>query len=177
MNIVDRRIAFQTRWFSLVGKTTDDSAEPYYSIDTLDYVCVVPITSEGEIVLVSQYRPAVEATVLELPAGHVEQGETPEEAARRELLEETGYAAETLELLGILDPDTARLSNQMWCYLAPGARREREAGDSDIEVLRRPVGAVDDLLASGDLRHALHLAALFLAARHLGPQTFGVKGV
>jgi 8-oxo-dGTP pyrophosphatase MutT (NUDIX family) len=63
----------------------------------------------------------VEEKTLELPSGHVENGQTPEEAARQELLEETGHVADHFECLGNLWPDTGRLSNRMWGYFAANA--------------------------------------------------------
>src|SRR5262249_37303238 len=99
----------------------------------------------------------------ELPSGHVEAGETPEEAARRELLEETGYRADTLISLGRLAPDVGRLGNAMWCFLADGVvpveGAEAEAGLE--RVIHR--GALSRLLAEPAFTHALHLAALLLA--------------
>ena len=95
-------------------------------LQTKDYVSVVAVTEDGRLLLVRQFRPAVGRMTLELPSGHVEPGETPEQAARKELLEETGYLADTFTLLGNLSPDTGRLGNRMWCFFAKGARRESQ---------------------------------------------------
>ena len=77
--------------------------------------------------MVRQFRPIANAFTLELPAGHVERGETPEESARKELVEETGYEADTFELIATLSPSTARYTNRMWCFFAHGARPRRDA--------------------------------------------------
>ena len=79
------------------------------------------MTRKNELLLVRQFRHAVAEVTLELPAGHVEKGETPEQAARKELLEETGHVAEKFELLASLSPSTSRFTNRMWCYFAPDA--------------------------------------------------------
>ncbi|MGA8367341.1 MAG: NUDIX hydrolase, partial [Candidatus Acidiferrales bacterium] len=88
------KVVFSVRWFDVVARTADGSASPYYVIRTCDYVVVLAATAEGPLLLVRQYRPAVGKETLELPGGHVEDGESPEAAARRELAEETGYEAE-----------------------------------------------------------------------------------
>ena len=81
-----------------------------------------------------QFRAAASRFTLELPAGHIEPGETPEEAARKELCEETGCEADSFELLGKHSPSTARFTNLMWIYFASGVRpatqpaHSREAG-------------------------------------------------
>lgn len=130
-----------------------------------DYVSVVATTAERQLLLVRQYRPVVERETVELPSGHVDPGETPEQAARRELLEETGFVAGTMEHLGTLVPDVGRLTNRMWCYFAADVQPSavapaREAGVSLVtttvpEALRRA--------ADGTMDHALNLSVLFLA--------------
>jgi ADP-ribose pyrophosphatase len=107
----------------------------------------------------------VERHTLELPAGHVERDEAPEAAARRELLEETGFEADRLELLGTLVPDVGRLANRMWCYFANDVRtserhHEREAGVSVVVMPEREALA---RASDGTIDHALNLAPLFLA--------------
>ena len=101
-SIVERKVEFSTPWFEVISKQIGSEAAPYYSLKMLDYVSVVAITPQDELVLVRQYRPAVELYTLELPSGHAEQNETPSESARRELCEEAGFQAPHLELLGKL---------------------------------------------------------------------------
>jgi ADP-ribose pyrophosphatase len=82
--------------------------DPYYVIKRPDAAIVFPLTGEGEVVLVRQYRPAIERVELGLPAGLVEDGEEPEKAARRELSEETGYAGGEWESLGAVASSPSR---------------------------------------------------------------------
>src|SRR5579884_3346132 len=117
---MEEQVVFDTPWFQLVARTPPGWQSPHYSIRTQDYVCVVAEAPAG-LVLVRQFRPATGAAGLELPSGHVDPGETPEQAARRELLEETGYQAGPLRLLGRLAPDVGRLGNGLWCYHAAHA--------------------------------------------------------
>ena len=117
--ISSKTSVFKTPWFELLEKVVGDDAHLHYSISTRDYLSVLAVTRDGTFPLVRQFRPAVEMVTLELPGGHVEADETPEEAARKELREETGFIADELILLGTLSPDTGRLANRMWCFFAP----------------------------------------------------------
>lgn len=164
--IASRTTVHATPYFRLLAKALEGSnGDPFYCLDMPDYVTVLAVTAAGEVPLVRQYRPAVEAYSLELPSGHIDPGETPEAAAHRELLEETGYEAGALELLGCLKPDTGRHANRLWCYFAAGVRRVEGSheGEAGVElVLCRP-GEWRRLLSPPLFDHALHLAVLQLA--------------
>ena len=127
----ERKTVFATPWFQ-VQEAAGSGTFPNYSINSPDFVCIVAVTEQKELLLVRQFRHAVAEMTLELPAGHVEKGETPEQAARKELLEETGHIAEKFELLASLSPSTSRFTNRMWCYFAgdakPAPGAEIEAG-------------------------------------------------
>ena len=125
-----RKTVFTTPWFQ-VQEATGGGKFPNYSINSPDFVCIIAVTEKNELLLVRQFRHAVAAATLELPAGHVEPGETPEQAARKELLEETGHVADQFELIANLSPSPARFTNRMWCYFAANAR---PAADSAVEA-------------------------------------------
>lgn len=133
-----------------------------------DYICVVARTTDQRILMVRQYRPAVEDYTLELPAGTVDAGETPEQAIRRELEEEAGYRVGKLTHLGTLNPDTGRLSNRMWCYWADGVEPIGDAfvPEEGVEPLSLTTEELQTEIAAGRLNHALHLAAVSLAVMH-----------
>jgi 8-oxo-dGTP pyrophosphatase MutT (NUDIX family) len=130
----NRETVFTTPWFQILAEPASGGGQPHYLIQGTDFVVIVAVTPQDRILLVRQFRVPVAAVTLELPAGHVDPGETPEQAARRELLEETGYGADTFKLLATLSPSVARFTNRMWCFLAPnarpvaGAEAQREAG-------------------------------------------------
>jgi ADP-ribose pyrophosphatase len=162
--IADAQLVLDTKWFRVVARA-QPQGEPYYMLELPDYVSVLAVTPARQVLLVRQFRPVVQRQTLELPSGHIEAGELPEDAARRELLEETGYVAREMELLGTLVPDVGRLANRMWCYFAadvtPSAGTpEREPGVSLVELPERDaLRCVSD----GTIDHALNLAVLLLA--------------
>lgn len=160
----DSKTVFSTPWFSLVARYTGAAGgEPHYSIRANDYVSVLAWTEAGRFILVRQFRPAVQATTLELPAGHVDPGETPESAALRELEEETGYRAASAEVIARLKPDTGRLGNHMWCVLASGLERVHPTGEPGIEVVECDHGELVGHILAGRLDHAMQLGLLLVA--------------
>src|SRR5690242_18174962 len=93
----------------------DVQATPDAAIDTAvgqpDYLVALAVTPEDRVLLVRQFRPAIERFSLELPAGMLEEGESPDQAIARELLEETGYPAETVQQIGKSATSAGRISN------------------------------------------------------------------
>lgn len=159
-------IVFQTPWFDLVAKSYRGESHPHYSISTKDYVCVVATEEGGGLLLIEQFRPALDRLVIELPSGHVEEGETPEQAARKELLEETGFIAGEMIPLGSLSSDPGRLANRMWCFFAPKATpapTESFTSEPGIELMVFQKGLRELLLSEPRFCSGLNYAAVMLA--------------
>lgn len=155
---------FHTQWFDLLAKTMDEGDEPYYSLRLPDYAAIIAITAAGRVLCVRQYRPAVDRVTLELPSGLIDPGETPAQAARRELIEETGYEATGLEVLAPMLPDTGRLGNRIWPCVAEGLRRvEGREPEAGIEVVELSVPEFLRSAADGEFDHALHIAVILRA--------------
>jgi 8-oxo-dGTP pyrophosphatase MutT (NUDIX family) len=144
--------------------------DPYYVIERPDAAIIFPLTESGEVVLVNQYRPPLEMMELGLPAGLVEEGERPEEAARRELSEETGYTGGDWEPLGSLASSPSLKNNWAYLFLARGVE-ETTPPDPDehelVEVVRVPVKELPNLVHQGKIVSSSGVAAIMLALERL----------
>ena len=161
----DGSVVFHTKWFDIVARSVPGSNGPHYVINCTDFVTVVAVTTEGKLLLVRQFRPALGAESLELPSGHVEIGETPEQAARKELLEETGHVVDQFELISEVSPAIGRFSNRMWCYFAGGARPTNDPGyrlEDGVDPIQF-AGSVRDLVGQKEFCSSLSHTALFAA--------------
>lgn len=139
----------------------------FYRLDTPDWVNIVPITPDGELVLVRQYRHGTDTTTLEIPGGMMDpEDPSPEHAARRELREETGYQAERLRAVGWVHPNPAIQNTRCHTYLAEGVRQttEQDPDDSeDLDVVLVPVHEVPRRVQDGSITHALVVCAFVFA--------------
>ena len=127
-------------------------------------VCVLARQGD-DIWFVSQYRYPIKEEILELPAGKMDRGETPEQTALRELKEETGLVAERLISLGYIWPSPGISSEKIYLYYADQLTEEekRHSEDELLTVFKKNKNEVKELLLSGGLHDAKSLAALSLA--------------
>jgi ADP-ribose pyrophosphatase len=107
--------------------------EGFYTIQAPDFALVVPVTRAGQVIAVRQYKHGAGRVSLALPAGYVEPGESPEMAARRELLEETGYATERWVALGGFVVDGNRGCGRAHLFLAGDVERVQAPSETDLE--------------------------------------------
>ncbi len=143
----------------------------YYVLERPDAAIIFPVTEDGNVVLVRQYRPPLEMMELGLPAGLVEAGEEPEAAARRELAEETGYSGGGWEKLGALASSPSLKDN--WAYLFLARNVERNAvQDPDeferLELVEVPLAELPGLVYAGEIVSSSGVAAAMLALDRLG---------
>lgn len=152
---------FTTRIFTLASR--DEGSARFWRLECPDWINVIPLTPSDEVVFVRQFRHGIGAETLEVPGGQMDPGDgTPLEAARRELLEETGYAGEAWEPLGWVHPNPAILTNRCHSFLVRGVHPIapiRNDADERTEVEVVPLGAVPGLIRSGRITHGLVLNA------------------
>ena len=145
----------------------------FFLIDTADWVVILPITVDGDVVFVRQWRQGSERMSLELPGGMIDPHERePLQAAVRELREETGHEAEHWQHLGSMNPNPALMSNRCHVFVATGCRPVGELSQDpgeDIEVVPMPLRELDEQLRRGAVDHAIVLAAIALWRAAGGP--------
>ena len=131
---------------------------------------VVALFEDGSVALVRQYRHPARGFVLELPAGKIEHGESPETCAARELEEELGVVAERLDPLSDFYTTPGFCAERLWVFLATGLRETARNHEEDeiIEVVRIPFARALEMVASGEIEDAKTIIGLLLAARRLG---------
>jgi len=145
--------------FEPTGLTRD-----FVVMESPDWVNVVPITEDGQVVLIRQYRHGIRAVSLEIPGGIIDPHEPPEDAALRELREETGYAADRVRRLCRVRPNPATQDNCQYCYVAEGCRRA-SAPKLDpfehIEVVLARLEEIPGLIQREEICNALVINAFY----------------
>lgn len=173
--LLDSKYIVQRPWATLrVDKLqlpNGNLKEEYYVLEYPTWVNMVGITEQNTVLFVRQYRHGAGKIMVELPAGVVEEGEAPEAAAHRELLEETGYAFDTIEYICELYANPATSGNITYTYLLRGGRKVQDQcldSSEDIEVVEMSIAETKEFLFNNQLGQALHTSALFYALQRMG---------
>jgi len=143
----------------------DGGEHDFYCIEAPDWINIIPLTARDEVVMIEQYRHGTDEITLEIPGGIVDQNESPREAAAREMLEETGYAAHEIVPLGRARPNPAIQNNWVHTFLARDARYEKEPafeGTEHTRVRLVPLADVPALIVDGTISHALVILGFHL---------------
>ena len=132
-------------------------------------VCVVPVTDEGEVIMVRQFRYAFNQVLLEVPAGKLEPNEDPEEAAIRELEEESGVVANNVEHIGEIYTTVAIIDEKIHVYLATGLTYKNAHPDEDefLEVEKIPLKTLVDMVMRGEIKDSKTQIAILRADKIL----------
>lgn len=155
--------------FRVFSVRTDTAISPrngiehdFYIIEANDWINVIPLTEDQQVVMVRQYRHGSREVTLEIPGGLIEIGDTPEEAAARELMEETGYQAKRWIEIGEVNPNPALFNNRCYTFLAQEMERKTDPlpdQTEDIEVVLIPLKEIPKLILNGEINHALVISA------------------
>jgi len=167
---LDSRYLIRDPWMVLRADRCETghgvTVDPYYVQEPQDWVQIVAFDRDDRILLVQQYRHGAGLISRELVSGKIEVGEAPADAARRELLEETGCVAQTLLPLPALSPNLASLSNTLHAFIGLNTecvRAQSLDATEEIEFGFVTIPEVFALIESGGFLQALHVAYLFLA--------------
>jgi 8-oxo-dGTP pyrophosphatase MutT (NUDIX family) len=143
----------------------DGTVRTYHVAESPGGVCVVALTDDGRVVMVEQFRHGTRRLSLELPSGVVDDGESPEDAAKRELREETGFEGGEARVLGRIDLNPSWQRTEVHAVLVRGARRAGEQDEDpgeDIAVRVLPVDEVRRKVREGEVDAGATLCALAL---------------
>jgi len=143
--------------------------EPHI-LDYDDEIMIFALTRKLEVVLIKQYRHGIQEVTLELPGGSVDKGESPLEAAKRELLEETGYSSHTFIEVGQASPNPAIYRNRIYSFLAVDVEPTGKQSDTDAGAVDVTLISLDEVVAmarKGELVNSLNLSTIFFVLGHL----------
>ena len=152
---------FSVRTDTAISPRTNKSHD-FHVIESRDWINIIPITPNGHVVMVEQYRHGSREITLEIPGGIVDPGDTPLGAGARELLEETGYQSEDWAQIGEVNPNPAIFSNRCFTFLAQKVKQvanPKPDQAEDIETILVPLSDIPELIRRGKIDHAIVVAA------------------
>lgn len=164
------------KWFSFrrdrVLKGSGQEMFPYYIWEFSNWAAVFPITDDGKVILVKQYRYGAGQWSIELPGGVMDPHETdPMEAAKRELLEETGYSCGSIIQVAAFSPNPSTQNNLMYGFVATGCTLTHQQSfdeNEEIQVITATVDEVKILLREQKILQSLHVTCMLYALEFLG---------
>ncbi|MCP1831677.1 ADP-ribose pyrophosphatase [Bradyrhizobium sp. USDA 4532] len=143
---------------------SDSEIEKYYAIIQPQFLVALAVTPDGQVLLVKQYRPAIQRFSLELPAGILEEEEDPSQAIAREIQEETGYLCQSIEPLGEGATCSSRIDNRTLSFFVEvGERIPNFVEEPGISVSSVTLSELRGLILSGDFAEQTHLGVITLA--------------
>ncbi|WP_020403882.1 NUDIX hydrolase [Gracilimonas tropica] len=160
-------VKYTTNIFKLLSRDmelkSEDHKATFSIVDAPEWMNVIPLTSDNEVVLVEQFRYGIEGPTLELPGGMVDAGETHFETAKRELLEETGFTGDKWHYLGKVSSNPAFLTNYTHLHVVKNCRKIQDQqldGNERINVHVIPLDDFLEMVNNGTVHHSLVVAAV-----------------
>ena len=171
---------FNDRWFKVRKDVCETPGgkivDPYYVYEFPTWVGAVPVTGDGKIVMVRQYRHALGETIIEIPGGCVDDTDKDfQEAIARELLEETGYSFSTFDYLGRISPNPSTNTNLLHMFLARGGKKIAEQAldeNEEIEVILLTIDELKQLLRENKIVQSMHVSCIMYALEKLNELSF-----
>lgn len=156
------RVLRETAVSPRTGETHD-----FTRVESPAWVNIVPLTTDGQVVLVRQWRHGIKDFTLEIPGGLVDAGETPAAAASREVREETGHAGDAPVEIGVVEANPAFMPTLTHTFLIENCRAvgapDPDPGE-DLEVVLHPLAEIPALVAHGEIRHSLVICGFWWLA-------------
>jgi ADP-ribose pyrophosphatase len=168
ISIIERKILLHARMFEvedLLLQLPNDKMHHYELVNHRNSVTILPVTNEGKILFVSQYRVGAEKNMLELPAGVMEDGENPKNCAAREVREEVGFAAGNLKQLGAYFLAPGYCTEKNYAFLATNLESSPLQQDEDefLDISPIAINQAYQMALEGKIEDSKSLAALLLA--------------
>jgi ADP-ribose pyrophosphatase len=145
--------------------------DPYYVVELPTSATALPITEEGKIILVKQYRHPIDEVIYETPGGFIDEGEDFATGMKRELMEETGYEFTNIEPLGRVAANPGLLNNFTELYLATGGKKvngQQLDHNEEIDIVLVTMEELVDLLMTQQIKQSLHVNCIFFALMKMG---------
>jgi ADP-ribose pyrophosphatase len=169
--VLSSEYLFNELWFKVRKESYQTPSgkiiDPYYVYEFPTWVTAVPITSDGKIIMVRQYRHALGEVCVELPGGCVDDADANlEEAIARELLEETGYAFSSFQYLGKISPNPSTNTNLMHMFLAKGGKeiaKQKLDQNEELEIALMSIDEVKELMKENKIVQSMHMTCLLYA--------------
>ncbi len=174
--VLSSRYLFDDQWFKVKAERCETPegkiVDPYYVYEFPTWVATLPVAENGEIILVKQYRHALGEICIELPGGCVDATDKSlQDAAARELLEETGYGFSSYEYLGRISPNPSTNSNLLHMFLARGGKKigqQKLDDNEEIELIKVSLQELKQLLRDKKIVQAMHVSCIMYGLEKMG---------
>ncbi len=145
MKIINKTV-YKNQWFQVINKYYENEKKNYYVLNIPDSSVILPITENNEFIIIKQFRESLDNYSLELPAGFIDENETPQQAAERELFEETGYISKEFIYLGIGRLMINRTNSVQHLFAAKNINQKSKPKEN-IEVLKISQSKLYDMIS------------------------------